>query len=355
MDTVVESKANLKTPAYAAKSAKSPLAPFSIERRTPRPHDVLIDILYCGVCHSDIHQARDEWGGSIFPMVPGHEIIGKVVDVGTHVSKWKKGDIVGGGRFVDSDRTCDACRAGEEQLCEGGMTLTYNGYERDGKTPTYGGYSTRITVDENYVLRIPKGIPLERAAPLLCAGITTYSPLKHFGLKPGDKLAVVGLGGLGHMGVKFGHALGAHVTVLSHSPGKRQDAHKLGADDFIATKDEDVFIENTGRFNFILDTVSAKHDYNAYLNLLHYDGIMVLVGMPDPASLSAPSLIMKRRTLAGSLIGGIETQEMLDFCAEHGIAADVEMIPIDKINEAYERMLKNDVRYRFVIDIASLK
>jgi uncharacterized zinc-type alcohol dehydrogenase-like protein len=236
------------------------------------------------------------------------------------------------------------------------MTLTYNGYERDGKTPTYGGYSARITVDENYVLRIPKGIPLERAAPLLCAGITTYSPLKHFGLKKGDKLAVVGLGGLGHMGVKFGKALGAHVTVLSHSPNKRQDALKLGADDFIATKDEDVFLENAGRFNFILDTVSAKHDYNEYLRLLHYDGIMVLVGVPEPSPLAASSLILKRRTLAGSLIGGIrETQEMLDFCGEKGIGADVEVIPMDQINEAYERMIKGDVRYRFVIDIATLK
>jgi uncharacterized zinc-type alcohol dehydrogenase-like protein len=312
---------------------------------------VLIDILYCGVCHSDIHQARDEWGGSIFPMVPGHEIIGKIAEVGTHVKKWKKGEVVGVGCFVDSDRTCPACLAGEEQLCEGGMTLTYNGYERDGKTPTYGGYSARITVDENYVLRIPKGIPLERAAPLLCAGITTYSPLKHFGLKKGDKLAVVG-----HMGVKFGKALGAHVTVLSHSPNKRQDALKLGADDFIATKDEDVFLENAGRFNFILDTVSAKHDYNEYLRLLHYDGIMVLVGVPEPSPLAASSLILKRRTLAGSLIGGIrETQEMLDFCGEKGIGADVEVIPMDQINEAYERMIKGDVRYRFVIDIATLK
>jgi len=238
MDTLVESKAVVKTPAYAAQSAKSPLAPWSIERRKPRAHDVLIDILYCGVCHSDIHQARDEWGGSIFPMVPGHEIVGTVVETGDHVSKWKKGDIVGVGCFVDSDRTCEACRAGEEQYCEGGMTLTYNGYERDGKTPTYGGYSTRITVDENYVLRIPDGIPLERAAPLLCAGITTYSPLKHFGVKAGDKLAVVGLGGLGHMAGKLGHAMGAHVTVLSHSPGKREDALRLGADDFLPTKDE---------------------------------------------------------------------------------------------------------------------
>ncbi len=317
---------------------------------------MLIDILYCGVCHSDIHQARDEWGGSIFPMVPGHEIVGTVVETGDHVSKWKKDDIVGVGCFVDSDRTCEACRAGEEQYCEGGMTLTYNGYERDGKTPTYGGYSTRITVDENYVLRIPDGIPLERAAPLLCAGITTYSPLKHFGVKAGDKLAVVGLGGLGHMAVKLGHAMGAHVTVLSHSPDKREDALRLGADDFLPTKDESVFKENAGRFNFIIDTVSAQHDYNAYLNLLRRDGVMIVVGVPEATPVSAPSLIMKRRSLAGSLIGGIrETQEMLDFCAEHGVAADVEVIPIDQINEAYERMLKNDVRYRFVIDIASLK
>ncbi len=356
MDTLVESKAVVKTPAYAAQSAKSPLAPWSIERRKPRAHDVLIDILYCGVCHSDLHQARDEWGNSIFPMVPGHEIVGTVVEKGGHVSKWKKGDIVGVGCFVDSDRTCEACRAGEEQYCEGGMTLTYNGYERDGKTPTYGGYSTLITVDENYVLRIPEGIPLECAAPLLCAGITTYSPLKHFGLKAGDKLAVVGLGGLGHMAVKFGHAMGAHVTVLSHSPGKREDALRLGADDFLATEDESVFKENAGRFNVILDTVSAQHDYNAYLGLLRRDGVMIVVGVPEATPIAASSLIMKRRSLAGSLIGGIrETQEMLDFCAEHGVASDVEVIPIDKINEAYERMLRNDVRYRFVIDIASLK
>jgi uncharacterized zinc-type alcohol dehydrogenase-like protein len=356
MDKIVESHATLTTPAYAAKAAKSALAPWSIERREPGPHDVLIDILYCGVCHSDIHQARDEWGNSTFPMVPGHEIIGKVVMAGPKVKKWKVGQTVGVGCFVDSDRTCEACKAGEEQYCESGPTLTYNGFERDGKTPTYGGYSTRIVVDENYVLSIPKGIPLDRAAPLLCAGITTYSPLKHFGLKKGDKLAVVGLGGLGHMGVKFGHAMGAHVTVLSHSPGKRSDALKLGADDFIATKDESVFKENAGRFDFILDTVSADHDYNAFLNLLRRDGTMVLVGVPDPQPLSAFSLIPKRRRLVGSMIGGIrETQEMLDFCAKHGIASDVEVIPIQKINEAYERMLKNDVCYRFVIDLGSLK
>jgi alcohol dehydrogenase (NADP+) len=356
MDTAVESKATLKTPAYAAQSAKSPLAPYTIARRKPRRHEVLIDILYCGVCHSDIHQARDDWGNSIFPMVPGHEIVGRVVEVGDHVSKWKEGDLVGVGCFVDSCRQCEACRAGEEQYCEGGFTPTFNGYERDGKTATYGGYSTRITVDENYVLRIPEAIPLERAGPLLCAGITTYSPLKHFGVKAGDKVAVVGLGGVGHMAVKLAHALGAHVTVLSHSPNKREDALRLGADDFIATKDESVFKENAGRFNFIFDAVSAQHDYNAYLNLLHRDGVMVLLGIPEPTPLAAFSLIMKRRKLAGSLIGGIrETQEMLDFCAEHGVAADVEVIPIDKINEAYERMLKGDVRYRFVIDIASLK
>jgi uncharacterized zinc-type alcohol dehydrogenase-like protein len=356
MDTTVESKTALQTPAYAAASAKAPLAPFTIERREPGPHDVLIDILYCGVCHSDIHQVNDEWGGSIFPMVPGHEIIGKVAKAGAQVKNWKLGDIVGVGCFVDSCRRCEACRAGEEQYCEPGMSPTYNGREQDGKTPTYGGYSTRITVDENYVLKIPKGIPLERAAPLLCAGITTYSPLKHFGLKKGLKLAVVGLGGLGHMAVKFGHAFGAHVTVLSHSPGKRDDALALGADDFLATKDEKVFKQHAGQFDFILDTVSAAHDYNAYLGLLRRDGIMVLVGAPDPTPLSAFPLLVKRRKLAGSMIGGIrETQEMLDFCASRGIASDVEMIPIGKIGEAYQRMIKGDVRYRFVIDIASLK
>ena len=356
MATVVESKASLTTPAYAAQSATSPLAPFTIERRKPQSHDVLIDILYCGVCHSDIHMARNDFGFSIFPLVPGHEIIGRVVDVGDHVSKWKKGDIVGVGCFVDSCRQCEPCHAGEEQYCEKGMTLTFSGYERDGKTPTYGGYSTRITVDENYVLRIPEGIVLERAAPLLCVGITAYSALKHFGVKAGDKIAVVGLGGLGHMAVKLAHAFGAHVTVLSHSPNKREDALRLGANEFIATRDESAFGENADRFDFIFDTVSGQHDYNAYLNLLKHDGTMVLLGLADPSPLAAAALIFKRRTLAGSLIGGIrETQEMLDFCAEHGVAADVEVIPISKINEAYERMIKGDVSYRFVIDMASLK
>ena len=353
MATVVESKASLTTPAYAAQSATSPLAPFTIERRKPQSHDVLIDILYCGVCHSDIHMARNNFGFSIFPLVPGHEIIGRVVDVGDHVGKWKKGDIVGVGCFVDSCRQCEPCHAGEEQYCEKGMTLTFSGYERDGKTPTYGGYSTRITVDENYVLRIPEGTPLERAAPLLCVGITAYSALKHFGVKAGDKVAVVGLGGLGHMAVKLAHAFGAHVTVLSHSPNKREDALRLGANEFIATRDESAFGENAGRFDFIFDTVSGQHDYNAYLNLLKHDGTMVLLGLADPSPLAAAALIFQRRTLAGSLIGGIrETQEMLDFCAAKSIYPDVEFIRMDQVNEAYERLLKNDVRYRFVIDMA---
>lgn len=345
----------LKTPVYAAASAQSPLAPFSIERREPGPRDVLIDIRYCGVCHSDIHQVRDEWGGSIYPMVPGHEIIGTVTQVGSEVTKWRVGDTVGVGCFVDSCRGCEACKEGEEQYCDRGASFTYNSREQDGRTPTYGGYSTRITVDEAYVLRIPPGIPLDRAAPLLCAGITTYSPLRRFGVEAGDHVAVVGLGGLGHMGVKLAKAMGAKVTVLSHSPSKRDDALHLGADDFIATRNTEVFSANAGRFTFILDTVSAHHDYNAYLNLLRRDGTMVLVGLPDPTPLAAGPLIFRRRRLAGSLIGGIrETQEMLDFCAKHGVAADVEVITIQQINEAYERMLRSDVRYRFVIDIGSL-
>jgi uncharacterized zinc-type alcohol dehydrogenase-like protein len=345
----------LQTPAYAAADAASPLAPFVIDRREPRPYEVLIDILYCGVCHSDIHQVRNEWGGSIYPMVPGHEIVGKIKQIGASVTKWRVGDTVGVGCFIDSCRECEACQHGEEQYCAHGANFTYNSHERDGTTPTYGGYSTRITVDENYVLHIPDGIPLHRAAPLLCAGITTYSPLRQFGVKPGAKIAVVGLGGLGHMGVKLGRAMGAHVAVLSHSPDKRDDALRLGAEEFIVTRDAEAFRQNQGRFDFILDTVSAWHDYSAYLGLLRRDGVMVLVGLPEPAPLAAGPLIMGRRRLAGSLIGGIrETQEMLDFCAAHGVAADVEVIPIQNINEAYERTLKSDVRYRFVIDISSL-
>ncbi len=346
----------LKTPAYAALTAKAPITPHSIERREPGPLDVLIDILYCGICHSDIHQARDEWGGSLFPMVPGHEIVGTVVKMGDRVTKWKVGDTVGVGCFVDSCRQCEACREGEEQFCAEGAIFTYNCYERDGKTPTYGGYSTRITVNEEYVLRIPPGMPLARVAPLLCAGITTYSPLKHYGVKSGDQVAILGLGGLGHMGVKIAKAMGATVTVLSHSANKRNDAMALGADDFVITSDRTAFQENSKRFDLILDTVSAQHDYNAYLELLKRDRTMVLVGIPDPIPLSAAPLVMQRRHLAGSLIGGIrETQEMLDFCAAHGVVSDVEVIPVHQINEAYERVIQSDVRYRFVIDMASLK
>ncbi|MEX1186087.1 MAG: NAD(P)-dependent alcohol dehydrogenase [Gemmatimonadaceae bacterium] len=346
----------MKTAAYAAPSKTAQLGPLAIDRREPGPHDVLIDIRFCGVCHSDIHQVRDEWGGSIYPMVPGHEIVGTVARAGERVARWKPGDVVGVGCFVDSCRRCAACKAGEEQYCEKGMTPTYNGRERDGKTPTFGGYSTRITVNEDYVVRIPEGIPLEGAAPLLCAGITTYSPLRHFGVKAGDRVAIVGLGGLGHMGVKIAKAMGAHVTVLSHSPGKREDALQLGADEFLATDDSTVFARNKNRFDFILDTVSATHDYNAYLRMLCLDGTMVLVGIPDPSLVSAGPLVSRRRRLAGSSIGGIrETQEMLDFCAEHGLQADVEVIAMDRINEAYERMLRSDVRYRFVIDTATIQ
>ncbi|MGZ3546772.1 MAG: NAD(P)-dependent alcohol dehydrogenase [Vulcanimicrobiaceae bacterium] len=351
-----ENTRTLETAAYAAPSVKAPLGPFTIARRKPGPDDILIEIRYCGVCHSDIHQARDEWGGSIFPMVPGHEIVGTVVETGDNVRTWSVGDTVGVGCFVDSCRECEACKTGEEQYCERGASFTYNSHERDGKTPTYGGYSSQITVDQAYAVRIPKGIPLEAAAPLLCAGITTYSPLRKFGVKAGVKVAILGLGGLGHMGVKLAKALGANVTVLSHSPDKREDAQRLGADEFVATNDPQAFEQNAGRFDFILDTVSAQHDYNAYLNLLRRDGTMVLVGLPDPTPLSAGPLIGRRRRLARSNIGGIrETQEMLDFCAAHGIASDVEVIAIQQINEAYERTMKSDVRYRFVIDIATLR
>ena len=318
-----------------------------------------MDILYCGVCHSDLHQVRDEWGGSTFPMVPGHEIVGRVAAVGSDVAKWRVGETVGVGVFVDSCRTCEACLSGEENYCDEGMTGTYNAHERPDRPypagPTYGGYSTRITVDQDYVLRIPEGLPLEGAAPLLCAGITTYSPLKHFGVKPADEVAVVGLGGLGHMGVKFAHAMGARVTVLSHSPGKEEDAERLGADAFVATKGGDAFKANAKRFDLILDTVSAEHDLNDYLGMLKRDGTMVLVGLPDPSAVSPFALVGGRRSLAGSMIGGVrECQEMLDFCGEHGIVADVEVIPIDQIEEGYERMLKGDVRYRFVIDVSSI-
>lgn len=345
----------MQTPAFAAPAARARLVPFTIDRREPGPHDVLIDIRYCGVCHSDIHQVRDEWGDAAFPMVPGHEIAGVVSRVGSAVTRWQVGDTVGVGVFVDSCRRCEACLAGDAQYCERNVSWTYNSTEQDGRTPTYGGYATRITVDEAYVVRIPAALPLERAAPLLCAGITTYSPLRHFGVQAGDPIAIVGLGGLGHVAVRLGKAMGAHVTVLSHSPGKRDDALRLGADDFLATVDTTVFERHRKRFTFILDTVSVPHPYDPYLELVRRDGVMVLVGLPGPSPLGAPALVNARRRLAGSNVGGIrETQEMLDFCAQHGVVADVEVIPIQRINEAHDRTVANDVRYRFVIDNASL-
>lgn len=346
-----------ETRGYAAMTAGASLAPFTFSRREPGPNDIRIDIRYCGICHSDVHQARDEWGGAIFPMVPGHEIVGTVTQVGARVKRFKVGDLAGVGCFVDSCRTCRPCKRGEEQFCDKHTAWTYNGTEMDEKTPTYGGYSTQIVVDQRYVLRMPKKLRPDQAAPLLCAGITTYSPLRHWKVGKGDALAVIGLGGLGHMAVKIGAALGAEVTVLSHSEKKRKDAKRLGAADFIAVSDPASLVTLNRRFDFILDTVSAPHDMNAYLETLKTDGTLMLVGAPDkPFVLGAFPLVLRRRQLAGSLIGGIEeTQEMLDFCARHRITADVEVIPIQEVNAAYERMLRGDVRYRFVIDLQSLK
>lgn len=345
------------TQAYAAQSATSPLAPFSFERRAPGPHDVQIEILYCGVCHSDIHQVRDEWGGSIFPMVPGHEIVGRVTGIGNEVKNFKLGDLAGVGCFVDSCRVCPNCQSGLEQYCDEGMTGTYNGRERGTGLPTYGGYSTQIVVDEKYTLRISDKLPLEGVAPLLCAGITTYSPLKYVGVGKGHKVGVVGLGGLGHMAVKFAASFGAEVTMLSTSPSKEADAKKLGAHHFALTTDKDTVRQLRNRFDFIINTVSAPHEYGPFLEMLRTNGTMIVVGVPPkPSEVPAFQLIMQRRSIIGSLIGGIkETQEMLDYCAEHNIVSDVEVIDVKDINEAYERMLKGDVRYRFVIDIASLK
>ena len=341
----------------AAKSARTPLEPFSFNRRSPGANDIAIDIKFCGICHSDIHQARDEWGGSIFPMVPGHEIAGIVASVGPSVTKFKPGDRVGVGCFVDSCRKCHNCSKGEEQYCQQGMTGTYNSYERDGKTPTYGGYSNHIVVDENYVLKMPENIPLDKGAPLLCAGITLYSPLRHWHCGPGKKVAIVGLGGLGHMGVKIASAMGAEVTVLSQTMKKQSDGMKMGAKHFFATSDESTFKKLSGTFDIIINTVSADIDLNAYLGLLRTDGHMVLVGVPEKPMMIHPfPLIMGRRSLAGSLIGGIkETQEMLDFCGKHNITPDIELISVQKVNEAYERVIKSDVRYRFVIDTSTLK
>jgi len=350
----------LKTKGYAAPTQGAPLAPFSFERRDLRDRDVLIDIQFCGICHSDIHQARNEWSEyqeeCIFPMVPGHEITGVVAAVGDKVAKYKVGDKVGVGCFVDSCRTCEEGKAGLEQYCTVKTVWTYNARDNEGQ-PTYGGYSDKIVVDENYVLRIPDNLPLDGAAPLLCAGITLYSPLRHWGAGPGQKVAIVGLGGLGHMGVKLAHALGAEVTVLSHSLKKQADGKRLGADHFYATSDPQTFEKLKGHFDLIINTVSAEMNWNDFLSMLRTNGTLVIVGLPEKQhEVAAFSLTGGRRSLAGSQIGGIrETQEMLDFCGKHNIASDIEVVPIQKVNEAYERVLKSDVRYRFVIDIATLK
>jgi uncharacterized zinc-type alcohol dehydrogenase-like protein len=341
---------------YAAQSVKENLAPWNFQRREVGPHDVQFDILYCGVCHSDLHQIRDDWSTGIFPMVPGHEIVGKVVKVGEHVTRFKIGDLAGTGCMVNSCRICDNCKEGLEQYCIPGASYTYNSFEQDKKTPTYGGYSNTIVVNEDFVLHISKKLNLAAVAPLLCAGITTYSPLSHWKVGKGHKLAVLGLGGLGHMAVKFGAAFGAEVTVLSTSANKKADAIKLGAHKFIVTKDKEEVKNVKGTFDFILDTVSAEHDYNFYLKMLKTNGVHICVGIPEkPTKIEAFSIINGRKSLAGSSIGGIaETQEMLDYCAGHNIVSDIEIIDIKNINEAYERMVKGDVHYRFVIDIATL-
>lgn len=341
---------------YAAEKVGADLAPFSFDRRDVGPHDVAIDILYCGVCHSDVHQVRDEWGNSMFPMVPGHEIVGRITQVGEHVTAFKVGDLAGVGCMVDSCQTCSSCREDQEQYCELGFAGTYNGTEMDRKTPTFGGYSNHVVVTENFVLHISDKLDPKRVAPLLCAGITTYSPLRQWNVGQGHRVAVVGLGGLGHMAVKFAAAMGAEVTVLSTSPKKEADAKELGAHKFVVTKDAEAMNGIGNYFDFIINTVSAPLDMNAYLGLLRLDGTMVLLGVPSEApQVHAFNLIAKRRRLAGSLIGGIkETQEMLDYCAEHNIMSDVEVIPMADINTAYERMVKGDVHYRFVIDLATL-
>jgi alcohol dehydrogenase (NADP+) len=345
--------------AYAAGSPTSGLAPDTIQRREPGPEDVQIEILFCGVCHSDLHQVRNEWSGAMptaYPCVPGHEIVGRVTKVGSAIAKFKVGDIAAVGCMVDSDRTCPECQAGLEQFCPN-FTLTYNSPDKHLGGVTYGVYSANIVVDQRFVLHVPSNLSLAGAAPLLCAGITTYSPMRHWGVTKGKKVGVVGLGGLGHMGVKFAHALGAHTVVFSTSPNKKDDALRLGADEVVISRNADEMQKHAGSFDFILDAVSADHDINAYLNLLRRDGNITLVGLPEkPLAVAAFGLIMNRRSLSGSPIGGLrETQEMLDFCGQHNITSDVEVIPIQKINEAYERLLKSDVKYRFSIDMASLK
>jgi alcohol dehydrogenase (NADP+) len=347
----------MKTLSYAAQNAITPLAPFKFERRDPGAEDVQIQILYCGVCHSDLHTVRNEWQGTTYPCVPGHEIIGRVTKVGGDVKKFKENDIVGVGCLVDSCRTCENCKDDLEQFCQQGPIFTYNSPDKHTGGLTYGGYSNSIVVDEAFVLQIPKNLDLAATAPLLCAGITTYSPLRHNNVTKGQKVGIVGLGGLGHMGVKLAKAFGAHVVVFTTSPSKVKDALRLGADEVVNSKDEDEMKKHLNSFHFILDTVAAQHDINAYLVLLKRDGTLTQVGVPpEPLSVHVSSLIFGRRNFNGSLIGGIkETQEMLDFCGKHNITSDIELIPIQKINEAYDRLVKSDVKYRFVIDMASLK
>src|SRR5579883_203475 len=347
------------TKAYSAASATSPLASTHIKRRDTTEHDVQIEILFCGICHSDLHAVRNEWSAfmpTVYPIVPGHEIVGRVTKVGPAVRKFKVGDLAAVGCMVDSDRTCPQCKAGLEQFCPN-MTLTYNSPDKHLGGVTYGGYSESIVVDEHFVLRVPANLNLAGAAPLLCAGITTYSPMRHWGVRKGKKVGVVGLGGLGHMAVKIAHALGAHVVVFTTSPSKKEDALRLGADEVVLSRNADEMKKHTFSFDFILDAVAAEHDINAYLNLLRRDGNLTLVGAPPkPLAIAAFGLIVGRRSLSGSSIGGIaETQEMLDFCGKHNLTADVEVIPIQKVNEAYERLVKSDVKYRFSIDMASLK
>jgi alcohol dehydrogenase (NADP+) len=348
--------ARTKTPGYAAVSAQQPLAPFSFARREPLPQDVQLEILYCGVCHSDLHTVRNEWKGTTFPVVPGHEIVGRVTAVGGEVKRFKPGDLAAVGCMVDSCRTCSNCKAGLEQYCDVGFVGTYNSPDKYLGGMTYGGYSKSTVVDQYFVLNVPDKTNLAGVAPLLCAGITTYSPLRHWKVSKGQKVGIVGLGGLGHMGVKLAHAMGAHVVLFTTSPNKKEDAQRLGAHEVVVSKSHREMNRHVGSFDFILDTVSAQHDLNAYLALIKRDGTLTLVGAPEhPPAVEPFSLIFKRRQYAGSLIGGIpETQEMLDFCAKHKLTADVEVIPIQKINEAYERMLRSDVKYRFVIDMASL-
>jgi alcohol dehydrogenase (NADP+) len=353
---VAATPAKTKTVGYGAASASSPLAPFSFARREPLPQDVQIEVLYCGVCHSDLHTVRNEWNNTTYPVVPGHEIVGRVTAVGSEVKRFKPGDVAAVGCMVESDRTCANCQAGLEQYCDAGFTGTYNSPDKYLGGMTYGGYSKNIVVDQHFVLNVPDKSNLAGVAPLLCAGITTFSPLRHWKVGKGQKVGIVGLGGLGHMGVKLANAMGAHVVLFTTSPNKKEDAQRLGAHEVVVSKNQNEMDRHANSFDFILDTVSAQHDLNAYLALVKRDGTLTLVGAPEhPPAVEPFSLIFKRRQYAGSLIGGIpETQEMLDFCAEHKLTADVEVIPIQKVNEAYERMLRSDVKYRFVIDMASL-